>query len=280
MPVPTKAAPEKVEIEQQEPLREECKHFLDCMVNGTQPRTDGREGLKVLEILNASQASLNDNGRKIFLGESAELESGKSSVNPRAGSYELRAKAQGAFVHPTAVIDENITIGRGTKIWHFSHVLSNSRIGPNCNIGQNVVVGPDVSIGKNCKIQNNVSVFKGITLEDGVFCGPSMVFTNIYNPRAEIGKMDQVRSTLVKKGATIGANATIICGVTLGRYCFIGAGAVVNKNISDYALVVGNPAQQIGWTCECGERLPDDLECLVCEKKYTAAVHGLKPVSN
>jgi UDP-2-acetamido-3-amino-2,3-dideoxy-glucuronate N-acetyltransferase len=279
MPVPTKAEPEKVDIEPQEPLREECKHFLDCMMNGTQPRTDGREGLKVLEILNASQASLNDNGRKIVLGESAEPGSIKSPISPRAGSNELRAKAQGAFVHPTAVIDENITIGRGTKIWHFSHVLPNSRIGANCNIGQNVVVGPDVNIGKHCKIQNNVSVFKGITIEDGVFCGPSMVFTNIYNPRAEIGKMDQVRSTLVKKGATIGANATIICGVTLGRYCFIGAGAVVNKNISDYALVVGNPARQIGWACECGERLPDDLECLVCEKKYAATEHGLKPVS-
>jgi UDP-2-acetamido-3-amino-2,3-dideoxy-glucuronate N-acetyltransferase len=242
------------------------------MMNGTQPRTDGREGLKVLEILNASQASLNDNGRKIELGDTAGIESAKSPISQRA-------KAQGAFIHPTSVIDENITIGRGTKIWHFSHVLPNSKIGPNCNIGQNVVVGPDVNIGKDCKIQNNVSVFKGITLEDGVFCGPSMVFTNIYNPRAEIGKMDQVRSTLVKKGATIGANATIICGVTLGRYCFIGAGAVVNKNISDYALVVGNPARQIGWACECGERLPDDLECLVCEKKYAATEHGLEPVS-
>ena len=156
-------------------------------------------------------------------------------------------------------------------------MLSNSKIGQNCNIGQNVVIGPDVSIGKNCKIQNNVSVFKGITLEDGVFCGPSMVFTNIYNPRAEIGKMDQVRPTLVKKGATIGANATIVCGVTLGRYCFIGAGAVVNKNILDYALVVGNPARQIGWACECGERLPDDLECLACGKKYSKTQQGLEP---
>jgi UDP-2-acetamido-3-amino-2,3-dideoxy-glucuronate N-acetyltransferase len=157
-------------------------------------------------------------------------------------------------------------------------VLSNSRIGQNCNIGQNVVIGPDVNIGKGCKIQNNVSVFKGITLEEGVFCGPSMVFTNIYNPRAEIGKMDQVRPTLVKKGATIGANATIVCGVTLGRYCFIGAGAVVNKNISDYALVVGNPARQIGWACECGERLPDDLECLVCGKQYEKGSTGLVAV--
>lgn len=250
LPVPTKADPERVTAEQREPLQEECKHFLGCVSNGTQPRTDGREGLKVLEILNASQASLNNHGCKINLGEAANLESDKSPISLRTTNYELSAKAQGAFIHPTAVIDENITIGRGSKIWHFSHVLSNSTIGQNCNIGQNVVIGPEVSIGNGCKIQNNVSIFQGITLEEGVFCGPSMVFTNIHNPRAEIDKMDQVRPTLVKKGATIGANATIICGVTLGRYCFIGAGAVVNKNIPDYALVVGNPARQIGWACE------------------------------
>jgi UDP-2-acetamido-3-amino-2,3-dideoxy-glucuronate N-acetyltransferase len=161
-------------------------------------------------------------------------------------SHELRANAQGAFIHPTAIIDDKVFIGSGTKIWHFSHVLSESKIGERCNIGQNVVIGPNVFIGKACKIQNNVSVFKGVTLEDGVFCGPSMVFTNIYSPRAEIRKMDQVRPTLVEKGATIGANSTIICGTTLGRYCFIGAGAVVNKNVPDHALVVGNPAKHIG----------------------------------
>jgi acetyltransferase-like isoleucine patch superfamily enzyme len=277
MPVPTRADPETVEIEQQEPLQEECKHFLGCMSNGTQPRTDGHEGLKVLEILNASQASLNNNGQIIALG----VNSDKSQVTSPLGSSSFdsslvtRYSQTDCFIHPTAVIDENIAIGRGVKVWHFSHVLSNSRIGQNCNIGQNVVIGPDVRIGKGCKIQNNVSVFKGITLEEGVFCGPSMVFTNIYNPRAEIGKMDQVRPTLVKKGATIGANATIVCGVTLGRYCFIGAGAVVNKNISDYALVVGNPARQIGWACECGERLPDDLECLTCGKQYEKSPNGL-----
>ena len=132
-----------------------------------------------------------------------------------------------------------------------------------------------MSIGKNCKIQNNVSIYKGVTLEDGVFCGPSMVFTNIYNPRAEIRKMDQVRPTLVKKGATIGANATIICGVTLGRYSFIGAGSLVNKNVSDYALVVGNPAKQIGWACQCGERLSNDLECLFCKRRFEKNPDGL-----
>jgi len=183
------------------------------------------------------------------------------------------------FVHESAYIDEGCEIGKGTKIWHFSHILSDSEIGENCNIGQNVVIGPDVIIGNQCKIQNNVSVYKGVTLENGVFCGPSMVFTNIYNPRAEIRKMDQVRPTLVKKGATIGANSTIICGLTLGSYCFIGAGAMVNNNVLDYALIVGNPAKQIGWACECGERLPDDLECLECDKKYEKSEDGLKLVS-
>ncbi len=184
------------------------------------------------------------------------------------------------FVHESAYIDEGCEIGKGTKIWHFSHILSASGIGENCNIGQNVVIGPDVIIGNQCKIQNNVSIYKGVTLEDGVFCGPSMVFTNIYNPRAEIRKMDQVRPTLVKKGATIGANSTIICGLTLGSYCFIGAGAVVNKNVSDYAIVVGNPAKQVGWACECGERLPNDLECLECGKKYEKSEDGLELVSS
>ena len=157
-------------------------------------------------------------------------------------------------------------------------MLSGSRINENCNIGKNVFIGPDVSIGKGCIIQNNVSIFKGITLEEGVFCGPSMVFTNIYNPRAEIGKMDQVRPTLVKKGATIGANATIVCGTILGRYCYIGAGALVNKNVPDYALVVGNPAKLIGWACECGERLTDEFGCIVCGKRYSQmATGGLMP---
>ncbi len=163
---------------------------------------------------------------------------------------------EGVFVHPTAIIDEAVAIGKGTKIWHFSHILSGATVGENCNIGQNVVIGPDVVIGARCKIQNNVSVYKGVTLEEGVFCGPSMVFTNIYNPRAEIPKMDQVRQTLVRRGATLGANCTIVCGVTIGRYAFVGAGAVVTRDVPDYALVVGNPARQIGSMCACGERLP------------------------
>ena len=179
-------------------------------------------------------------------------------------------------MHETAVVDEGCEIGEGTRIWHFSHVLSGSHIGENCNIGQNVVVGPDVTIGNNCKVQNNVSIYKGVTLEDGVFCGPSMVFTNVYNPRAEIRKMDEARPTLVKKGATIGANATVICGTTLGRYSFIGAGAVVTKDVPDHALMVGNPAKNIGYMCICGEKLNNDLKCPVCNKKYSQTVTGLR----
>jgi UDP-2-acetamido-3-amino-2,3-dideoxy-glucuronate N-acetyltransferase len=261
IPVPDKAEPERIDISQDEPLRLECQHFIDCIQNNAQPRTDGNEGLRVLKILKASQKSMDRNGQKIFIAET------KSLPEKSKGKF---------FAHSTAVIDEGAVIGAGTKIWHFSHVLDGSNIGDQCNIGQNVAIGPDVTIGSGCKIQNNVSVFKGVTLEDGVFCGPAMVFTNIYNPRAEIRKMDQVRPTLVKKGATIGANATIICGATLGRYCFIGAGAVVNKNVPDYALVVGNPAKQVGWACECGERLSENLECLACEKQYRKSRNGLK----
>jgi dTDP-4-amino-4,6-dideoxygalactose transaminase/acetyltransferase-like isoleucine patch superfamily enzyme len=172
------------------------------------------------------------------------------------------------FVHETAIIDENVDVGKDTKIWHFSHILKDTRIGRGCNIGQNVVLGPDVVVGDGCKIQNNVSVYKGITLEDNVFCGPSMVFTNVFNPRAHIRKMEEVRSTLVKEGATLGANCTIICGVTIGKYSLVGAGAVVTKDIPDHALVVGNPAKQTGWVCECGEKLNTELRCVVCKNEY------------
>ncbi|MDO9265102.1 MAG: Gfo/Idh/MocA family oxidoreductase, partial [Desulfosalsimonadaceae bacterium] len=260
-PVPVKAEPERVDIPKDEPLKQECLHFLACMANGRQPITNGTEGLHVLKVLNAAQKSLDNGGVKIALDTSKET--------ARAGPSLF-------FLHPTALVDKNCRIGQKTKIWHFSHILSGSHIGENTNIGQNVVVGPEVTIGKNCKIQNNVSVYKGVTLEDGVFCGPSMVFTNIYNPRAEIPKMDQVRPTMVRHGATLGANCTIVCGVTIGRYALVGAGAVVNKNVPDHALMVGNPARQIGWVCECGERLTDDLSCLVCNKHYEKTTDGIQ----
>jgi UDP-2-acetamido-3-amino-2,3-dideoxy-glucuronate N-acetyltransferase len=261
-PVPIKGDPERLDIPQSEPLRDECQHFLDCIMSGTTPITDGSEGLRVLKILNIAQQSLD-----------LPQDSSKKTLTPRTSQH-----VHDYFIHNTAIVDENCTIGEDTKIWHFSHVLSNSKIGEKCNIGQNVVIGPDVNIGKQCKIQNNVSIYKGVTLEDGIFCGPSMVFTNIYNPRAEIRKMDQVKSTLVKHGATLGANCTIICGTTIGRYAFIGAGAVVNKNILDHALVVGNPAKQIGWACVCGERLAEDFECIECDKRYKSTEAGLVEV--
>jgi UDP-2-acetamido-3-amino-2,3-dideoxy-glucuronate N-acetyltransferase len=270
VPIPVKGDPETIEIHQAEPLRVECEIFLQSMMNGRQCLTDGREGLKVLKILNASQRSLDQGGLKVVLGVDDITRRG-STVN---GHSSLPY-----FVHPTAIIDEKVTIGEGTKVWHFSHVLSGSKIGKGCNIGQNVVIGPEVTIGNNCKLQNNVSVYKGVTLEDGVFCGPSMVFTNVYNPRAEIRKMDQARPTLVRRGASIGANATIVCGNTLGRYCFIGAGAVVTKSVPDHGLVVGNPAKQIGWVCECGERLPEELMCASCGMKYKKQTGG-GPISS
>ncbi|MCS6823794.1 MAG: N-acetyltransferase [Cytophagaceae bacterium] len=159
------------------------------------------------------------------------------------------------FAHPTAVIDEGCTIGKGTKIWHFSHIMPNCIIGQNCNIGQNVVVSPEVVLGNNVKVQNNVSIYTGVICEDDVFLGPSMVFTNVINPRSAVNRRGQYAKTIVKKGATIGANATIVCGHTIGEYAFVGAGAVVTKNIPAYALVVGNPARQTGWMSEYGHKL-------------------------
>jgi UDP-2-acetamido-3-amino-2,3-dideoxy-glucuronate N-acetyltransferase len=159
------------------------------------------------------------------------------------------------FSHPTAVIDDNCIIGEGTKVWHFSHIMSGCRIGRNCNLGQNVVVSPGVILGNNVKVQNNVSIYAGVVCEDDVFLGPSMVFTNVINPRSAIVRKDQYKKTFVKKGASIGANATIICGNEIGEYAMIGAGAVITKPVPPYALLVGNPAKQIGWISEYGHRL-------------------------
>ena len=179
------------------------------------------------------------------------------------------------FAHETAVIDDGCRIGKGTKIWHFTHIMPRCVIGENCNIGQNVVVSPDVILGNNVKIQNNVSLYTGVICEDDVFLGPSMVFTNIINPRSAVIRKDQYMKTIVKKGASIGANATIVCGHNIGEYAFVGAGAVVTKEVPAYALVVGNPAKQIGWISEYGHRLDFNSEGIaVCEEsneKYTFA---------
>lgn len=163
------------------------------------------------------------------------------------------------FAHPTAVIDEGCEIGVGTKIWHFSHIMPNSKIGENCNLGQNVVISPEVVLGKNVKVQNNVSIYTGVTCEDDVFIGPSAVFTNVTNPRSAVNRKNQYAKTLVEHGATIGANATIVCGHNIGKFAFIGAGAVVTKDVPDYALMVGNPASQIGWMSENGHKLLFDV---------------------
>ena len=160
------------------------------------------------------------------------------------------------FAHETAIIDDDVSIKKGTKIWHFSHIMTNSVIGARCNIGQNVVISPKVELGSNVKVQNNVSIYTGVICEDDVFLGPSMVFTNVINPRSAVNRRDQYLTTVVKKGASIGANATIICGNNIGRYAFIGAGAVVTKEVLPYALVVGNPARQTGWVSEYGHKLP------------------------
>lgn len=183
------------------------------------------------------------------------------------------------FVHESSYIDPGAVIGEGTKIWHFCHVLSDARIGRSCIIGQNVCIERGVIIGDRCKIQNNVSVYKGVTLEDEVFCGPSCVFTNVYNPRAFIERKHEFRPTLVQKGATIGANSTIVCGATIGRYAIIAAGAVVKDDVPDYAIVAGVPAHQIGWTCKCGTtlraangkdaKIQGDLKCSYCGNEYT-----------
>lgn len=261
IPVASKADAEVVPIMMEEPLKAECRHFIDCVSRGQRPKTDGKEGLRVLQVLQASQRSLNENGHKITIDQSVTSEIPMNS--------ELRAKSYS--VHDSAYVDEGVEIGTGTKIWHFSHILSGSRIGENCRIGQNVVIGPDVAVGSGCKIQNNVSIYKGVTLEDEVFCGPSMVFTNVYNPRSAITRMHELRPTLVKKGATIGANATILCGITIGRYAFIGTGAVVLEDVPDYALVVGNPAKRKGWMCSCGVQLDfktDAACCPSCKKTY------------
>ena len=176
------------------------------------------------------------------------------------------------YVHPTSCVDEPCTIGDGTKIWHFSHVMADSVIGRECTIGQNVFVASGVRIGDHCKIQNNVSVYAGVVLEDHVFCGPSMVFTNVVNPRSEIARRDEYKTTRVKRGASIGANATILCGVTLGAYAFVGAGAVVTHDVPDFALVTGNPARRTGWMCRCGMKLEPASErprCEVCGAAYS-----------
>jgi len=259
-PVPNRAEGVPVALEPSEPLRAECEHFLECVIKGETPRTDGPEGLRVLRVLKAAQTS---------------LDTGTST--PCAGAAPA---IQNWSAHQSAIIDHNVTIGAGTKIWHFAHLLPGTRLGENCTVGQNVVIGPDVTVGKGCKVQNNVSLYKGVTLEDDVFCGPSMVFTNVFNPRAHISRKEEFRPTLVMRGATLGANSTVVCGVTIGRYAFVGAGAVITRDIPDHALIMGNPGRRTGWMCRCGEKLGPDLHCQVCGDAYVQAPSGLRLKQN
>lgn len=269
IPVASKAEAEIVPLETSEPLKAECQHFLTCIQNGDRPKTDGYEGLRVLQILNVCQESLNSGGHKIELNK------------PRGPKKPKELNKLGYFVHESSYFDDSVEIGSGTQIWHFSHILRGSRIGKNCKIGQDVMIGPDVTVGNGCKIQNNVSIYKGITLEDEVFCGPSCVFTNVYNPRAFIERKSEFLSTVIKKGATIGANATIVCGVTLGKYAMIGAGAVVKSDVPDYAIFVGIPARQLGWACKCGTTLNfdgNDAKCDYCGNKYHLEADRIEPI--
>ena len=186
----------------------------------------------------------------------------------------------GVFIHESAYVDDGAVIGAGTKIWHFCHVMGGAVIGEKCSLGQNVVMMNGTSMGRNCKIQNNVSIYEGVVLEDDVFCGPSMVFTNVMNPRSHVSRKNEYRRTLVKRGASIGANATIVCGSTLGEFSFVGAGAVITKDVLPYALMAGVPARRIGWMCQCGERLPDSgvATCSACGTRYERKGDGISPV--
>jgi len=237
LPNAVKADAEPVALEAAEPLRNECRHFLDCLVSRRSPFTDGREGLRVLKVLNACQKSLVEH-------QAVRLEKRPA---PPVRPY---------FVHPTAIVDEPCEIGAGTRIWHYSHVLKGARIGERCVFGQNCQIAEQVVIGNNVKVQNNVSIYTGAVIEDDVFLGPSCVLTNVTNPRSQVNRHSLYEKTIFRRGATVGANATIVCGVTLGRYCFIGAGAVVTQDVPDYALMLGNPARQAGWMSRHGHRLP------------------------
>lgn len=253
MPVPQRAEATPVKLAEAEPLELECRHFLECVATGAPPRTDGPEGLRVLRVLARASDALKAAHGAAKAGDAA---AGEQAAFP------------GVQIHPSAYVDEPCEIGAGTRIWHFVHILPRTRIGRDCSLGQNVMVGPDVSIGDACKIQNNVSLYKGVTLEDDVFCGPSCVFTNVNNPRADIERKDEFRPTLVKRGATIGANATIVCGHTIGEYAFIAAGAVVTQDVPSFALMAGVPARRIGWMSHAGEKLGPDLACPRTGRRY------------
>jgi UDP-2-acetamido-3-amino-2,3-dideoxy-glucuronate N-acetyltransferase len=240
VPTAIKAKAESVALAADEPLKVECQHFLDCISSRSTPLTDGKEGLRVLTILDACQRSLVRKGAVIQIGHAA-----------------LEKEKLPYFAHESAYVDEGADIGAGSKIWHFAHIMRGARIGEKCVIGQNVNVDGGTVIGNNVKIQNNVSVYAGAVIEDDVFLGPSCVLTNVSNPRSQVNRHSLYERTTFKRGCTIGANSTIVCGVTIGRYAFVAAGSVVTKDVPDYALVLGNPAKQAGWMSRHGHRLSE-----------------------
>jgi len=333
IPVAVKGDRSVVAIPNEEPLKVECEHFLESCVTRIPPRTDGHEGLSVLRVLTAAEASLRAGGKVVNLpasgngrrrhavgarvvahaavgaGQAAsctlqatnappedEVQSPESRVqSPRAEIQNPKPETRNQkpaigiapfYVHPTAVVDPGSEIGEGTKVWHWTHISKETRIGRRCVFGQNVFVADNVVTGDNCKVQNNVSLYKGVKLEDDVFCGPSCVFTNVVDPRAFIEKKSEFKDTVVKQGASIGANATIVCGNTLGRYCLIGSGSVVTHDVPDYALMTGVPARRRGWVCRCGARLAfrgSRATCAKCGEGYVCendAVRPEKPASD
>jgi UDP-2-acetamido-3-amino-2,3-dideoxy-glucuronate N-acetyltransferase len=265
-PIKRDGATERIPYEPALPLTEELRHFARCLAEQRPiALSTGRQAVAVLEILEqASQSLTAQNGK------------------PAAATAATPAEKPAFYVHPTAIVDEHVTIGAGAKIWHFSHIQSHARIGAGCVLGQNVNVGNNVSIGNHCKIQNNVSIYEGVELEDYVFCGPSMVFTNILDPRCKYPQRGSAfyKKTLVREGASLGANCTIVCGTTIGRHAFVAAGAVVTKDVPDYARVMGVPARRTAWVCECGEKLParlGEVACQRCGRRYTIAGEKVTP---
>lgn len=253
IPEAKKAEGEKIDVLKVEPLKEECKHFLECISTRSKPMTDGTEGISVLGVLHSLQESLNKNG----------------------ASVSIKAKTPDYFVHETAIVENGAKVSKGAKIWHFSHVMGGAEIGEGSSLGQNVVMMSGSKLGKNVKVQNNVSVYEKVIVEDDAFLGPSMVFTNVINPRSHVSRKHEYLPTYIRKGATIGANATIVCGNEIGEYAFIGSGAVVTKDVSPYALMYGNPARQHGWMCRCGvklnfdgEKTIDQTTCKTCGALY------------
>ena len=263
VPTAIKAQGQIVELSNDEPLKAECQHFLQCVSSRKAPVSDGNEGLRVLRVLDACQRSL-----------------GNGSITLEPSEAKVEKKELRYFVHESAYVDAGAEIGDGTKIWHYSHVMKGARIGRRSIIGQNVNVDGGTVIGDNVKIQNNVSVYTGVVVEDDVFLGPSCVLTNVSNPRSQVIRHSLYETTRLKRGCTIGANATIVCGVTVGRYAFVGAGSVVTKDVPDYALVVGNPARQLGWMSRHGHRLsaPDsngEMKCPESGYRYKEVERGV-----